>query len=152
MIVLEKIRDIRKKKGISQKKMSELLNISQPGYQKIEKGDNVLSVDRFLQICKILNVESYNELLPEVSIDIKEKILLAFMAGQNALGNIKQNAMYGRRLADGLIEKVKTDSLTKVETIEELGNIEAFLDVIQRLSFIHDNDYHSIIELIQKFD
>ena len=53
-MVIEKIKDLRKKKGFSHEYMADKLDISQPAYSKIEKMETVLSVDRLFKIAEIL--------------------------------------------------------------------------------------------------
>jgi transcriptional regulator with XRE-family HTH domain len=53
-MVIEKIKDLRKKKGFSHEYMADKLEISQPAYSKIEKMETVLSVDRLFKIAEIL--------------------------------------------------------------------------------------------------
>lgn len=152
MVVLQKIRDKRKNKGISQKRMAELLNISQPGYQKIEQGKNVLSIDRFLEICKILEIDTYNELLPAVNAEIVTEIEKVLLAGSMAFDNIRNNSNYSRRLLDDLIEKLKSSSYDKNVLIEELKFIDTYLSIIGKESFNQEFQFTQIRELLEKID
>ncbi len=52
--IVEKIKDIRKRKGFSHEYMAHQLEMSQPAYSKIEKNETVLSVDRLFKIAEIL--------------------------------------------------------------------------------------------------
>ena len=52
--IVEKIKDIRKRKGYSHEYMAHQLDMSQPAYSKIEKNETVLSVDRLFKIAEIL--------------------------------------------------------------------------------------------------
>ncbi|WP_396173516.1 helix-turn-helix domain-containing protein [Flavobacterium sp.] len=52
--IVEKIKDIRKRKGYSHEYMAHQLEMSQPAYSKIEKNETVLSVDRLYKIAEIL--------------------------------------------------------------------------------------------------
>lgn len=56
MKVLEKIKEYRKRKLISQEEMSDMLGMSQNNYGKIERGDTELTVVRLLEISKILEI------------------------------------------------------------------------------------------------
>jgi transcriptional regulator with XRE-family HTH domain len=53
----EKIRNIRKSKGISQELMSEKLFITQSSYAKIENGQTILSVNRLFVIADSFKIE-----------------------------------------------------------------------------------------------
>ncbi|MBW6536602.1 MAG: helix-turn-helix domain-containing protein [Mariniphaga sp.] len=152
MIVLKKIRDKRKVRGFSQKKMAELLNISQPGYQKIEQGTNVLSIERFLEICRILEIDSYNELLPAVNAEIVAEIEKVLLAGSMAFDNIRNNANYSRRLLDELIEKIKIGNIEKEALIDELRFIDNYLSIVGKDSFNQEYQFNSLRQLLEKID
>jgi transcriptional regulator with XRE-family HTH domain len=152
MIVLKKIREKRKAKGFSQKQMAELLNISQPGYQKIEQGTNVVSIERFLEICRILEIDSYNDLLPAVNAEIVEEIEKVLLAGSMAFDNIRNNANYSRKLLYEIIEKVKNDSIDKPTLIEDLEFIENYLSIIRKEGFNQEFQFNRIRELLEKID
>lgn len=55
--VLEKIRIGRLSKGYSQSYMAHLLDISQKAYCDIERGNTKLSLERFIDICMILELK-----------------------------------------------------------------------------------------------
>lgn len=65
-LVVERIKDTRKKKGYSHEFMAHELNISQVAYSKIEKNETKLSVDRLFKISEILEtpVESLLDINP----------------------------------------------------------------------------------------
>lgn len=152
MSVLSQIKSKRKKRKISQKKMAELLNISQPGYQKIEQGTNVLSIDRFIQICSILEIKSYNELLPTVNAEIVEEIEKVLMAGSLAFDNIRNNTNHIRNLLTDIIDKVETESIDKNTQIEELRFLDNYLAIIRKESYINGYKYISIQDLLERID
>lgn len=152
MQVLERIKEIRQSKKISQKKMAELLNISQPGYQKIEQGINVLSVERFMEICRILEIDSYNLLLPAVNVDIVEQLDKVLLGGSMAFDNIKSNSNYSRRLVQELIEKIETGNFDILEIVNDLKFIDEYLSIIGNDSFKYRGNLTSIREFIEKVD
>lgn len=53
--IIAKIKEIRKKKGLSHENMAFDLNISPSTYTKIERMDVKLSVERLMEIAKILD-------------------------------------------------------------------------------------------------
>ncbi|WP_394759205.1 helix-turn-helix domain-containing protein [Flavobacterium sp.] len=65
-IVIEKIKNIRKKKGYSHEYMAHQLNMSQPAYSKIENSETKLSVDRLFKISEILEtpIEGFLDINP----------------------------------------------------------------------------------------
>jgi len=64
--VLKRIKEIRMQKGYSLENMAMELNISDSAYRKIENNQTKLSLDKFLQIAKVLDVP-INDLLGEKS-------------------------------------------------------------------------------------
>ncbi|MDP2887479.1 MAG: helix-turn-helix transcriptional regulator [Bacteroidota bacterium] len=73
MDISEKIRQLRKQKGISQSKMAEVIGISQAAYAKIETGDTKsISIEIGKGISKALDI-SFNELFDiESSEDVNK--------------------------------------------------------------------------------
>jgi len=63
---LDRVRQLRRKKGYSQEYMGEKLGISQPYYGRMENGTRTMSFSRFLQICVLLRT-SPTGLLDNVS-------------------------------------------------------------------------------------
>lgn len=64
MTVGEKIKTARLKKGLSQRKMAELLGVSQPAYLEWEHGDSVPNWARMKSIARVLEI-SLDELARE---------------------------------------------------------------------------------------
>jgi len=64
--VLKRIKETRIQRGYSLENMAMELNISDSAYRKIENNQTKLSLDKFLQIAKILDVQ-INDLLGEKS-------------------------------------------------------------------------------------
>lgn len=62
MEVGDRIRAIRKRKGLQQIDLADLLNISQRAYSKLENGETQLTIARLQKIAQFLNV-STTELL-----------------------------------------------------------------------------------------
>lgn len=51
------IRQTRRAKSLTQEEMAIKLNISKSGYKKLEYGTNKLTLARFIQICKVLDLD-----------------------------------------------------------------------------------------------
>jgi transcriptional regulator with XRE-family HTH domain len=52
-----KLKDVRKKRGLSQEKISRIVNISLKHYQNIEHGITMPTVNIALHICEVLDVD-----------------------------------------------------------------------------------------------
>lgn len=57
MNIIESIRKIRKRRGISQEYIASHLNISQSAYHKIEADETELTTDRLQQILNVLEID-----------------------------------------------------------------------------------------------
>ena len=55
--IRERIKEVRYKKGFTQDNMADMLNISQNAYHKLENGHSKMSLSRFIDICKVLEIE-----------------------------------------------------------------------------------------------
>lgn len=153
MILLQKIKELRKKKGFSQKYMAEKLNISISGYGKIELGENVLGIERFLDICRILEVKSYNQILPSVNTALINEIETVLLSGGMSFDIIHSNSRYARNLIEGLSENISGEKqLSKVEIIKELEFINKYVQLIDSESLKHGYNYQSIKKLIDSID
>ncbi len=56
--IRERIKQIRFNKGLTQDNMADMLNISQNAYHKLENGRCKMSLRKFINICKILEIEA----------------------------------------------------------------------------------------------
>lgn len=82
MKINEKIRNIRLSKGYTQEYVADKLNIDAVNYGRIERGQSKLTVDRFIELCKIFEVNphiffeegSENSKLYELTLKIYEEI------------------------------------------------------------------------------
>jgi transcriptional regulator with XRE-family HTH domain len=54
--ILDKIRAIRLEKGYTQEYIASKLGIDPVNYGRLERGQSKLTLERFIQICKILDV------------------------------------------------------------------------------------------------
>jgi transcriptional regulator with XRE-family HTH domain len=153
MEILQNIKELRKKRGYSQKYMAEQLNISTSGYGKIEIGENVLSVERFLDICRILNVTSYNQILPSINLDVVDEIEKVILTGGMSFESIRMNTVYMLRLIDKLQESVKSSAKMNNEmVISELELIADYLKIISGETTKNGINFRSMRELIDLID
>ncbi len=67
--VLNRIQEIRKRKGYSLENMSDELQISHSAYHKLENNQSRLTVERLIEIAKVFNI-SISELFDEDSIRV----------------------------------------------------------------------------------
>lgn len=133
--------------------MAEQLKISTSGYGKIEIGENVLSVERFLEICRILKVTSYNQILPAINLDVVTEIEKVILTGGMSFESIRSNTVYILRLIDKLQESVKSSAKLNNETvINELQLITDYLKIISGETLKNGINFRSMKELIELID
>jgi transcriptional regulator with XRE-family HTH domain len=103
--IKEKIFEIRRKKGISQEKMAQLLGISNNSFRKLEKGKTILINDRLWEIAKILEVSLEELMLEEdfnTGMSLAEMERLKF---QEEIENLKNENILLKQHISLLIEK-----------------------------------------------
>lgn len=128
----KKIKEIRKKKKISQKNMAEKLEISLSSYSKIEQNIIAISIERFIKICGILNIQSYDDLLnplaDKVGSDFNETLTRSYLSINNLLSNFN----YNKILIERLLNKAKSEQLEQKELIKDLELTLNYFEVIER--------------------
>lgn len=110
-LFLENLKNIRNKKGMSQKDMADKLKFAQNNYSKIERGLVELTVNRLYEIAEILGVSVFQiligkdvELLQEsIAEDIENKKREEF----NAMEVERLKAKYRNEFELELAESVK---------------------------------------------
>lgn len=55
--IRERIKKIRFEKGLTQDNMTDMLAISQNSYHKLENGHTKMNLSKFINICKVLQIE-----------------------------------------------------------------------------------------------
>lgn len=151
--ILAKIKALRKERGLSQKEMGEKIGLKIFTYAKIESGENPLSIDRFLEILKVLEVKSYNQVLPEINNDATGEIEKIMINGAEAFEQIHKSSMYVQKLIDGLNDKLQSgDKNDLKELTEDVQLIGSFLSTIRIDSLKNGYTFRSVIELINKID
>src|SRR5690606_26851986 len=97
--VISKIRESRKEKGYSHDVMAVELGISPSAYNKIERMESKLTLERFLQIKKILE-KDYSDFF-----DIKtDKIFNQTFSEQQSFGNVEHFYQDNKDVYEKLIQ------------------------------------------------
>lgn len=55
--IRERIKTIRFEKGLTQENLADMLHISQNAYHKLENGHSKMNLSKFIDICKVLEIE-----------------------------------------------------------------------------------------------
>ena len=66
-VLLQRLKKVRKSKGISQRKMAEELGVSAQQVSLLERGVAVLKMEDYLSMCKILKISPKELMNGEVS-------------------------------------------------------------------------------------
>lgn len=87
--IKERIKELRKSKGITQKEMADKLGLAQSNYQAIESGKVGLTLDRLDEIAKILDTDVGNFIYPEFDKNSDAPIISKKIVGEflNILGS-----------------------------------------------------------------
>ncbi|TRX26601.1 helix-turn-helix transcriptional regulator [Flavobacterium franklandianum] len=102
--ILKMIRDARKNKGLTHENMAYELNMSPSAYNKLERSETTLSLERLLKIKDILDL-SFSDLFELKTSDIYNQDLK-----DNAIGNVKilyqENKEINKKLIQTLQEEI----------------------------------------------
>jgi transcriptional regulator with XRE-family HTH domain len=119
MKVGNKIHKIRELKNITPKDMADRLNITTSGYQKIERDEVSINMDRLLEIAGIF------EMKPEEVLTFDEKMVFNYYNGPNYNHNIGPNNF------NFVPDEFKTLYETNIKVLSEM--VELQKSVIHRL-------------------
>jgi transcriptional regulator with XRE-family HTH domain len=86
--ILNKIRDIRKQKGYSNEAMAMDLGMSTSAYNKLERMESSVSLERFVQIIEVLNVP-YSEFF-----DLTAKSIYQQDLKDNSIGHYEVQTLH----------------------------------------------------------
>ena len=98
----KRIREFRKKKGLTQIEIADKICLSQSAYAKIENGHTALDINRLVKIAKLLEVP-ISDFLPRVKEDCYQSKLM------NESQQLKMNHFY----VDGRVLLKVKDKLIK---------------------------------------
>lgn len=117
--ITEKIRTLRLQRGYTLEYMGQLLHISQPAYSKLEKNETKLTVERLIEIARVLHipvielleVADFSEAQDTATVSFYEK---PYYDSLHISGKIEE--LYEARLKD---KDLMLDQLKKI--IEDLS-------------------------------
>lgn len=104
-----KIRTLRKEKGLSQEQVADLLHISQSSFARIENGENSTWANYLTPLCDLFEIEP-EELVKQETIVIN----------QDQKGGHSNNAFIINQLSEKLIEQFEQRIKEKEAIIEQL--------------------------------
>jgi transcriptional regulator with XRE-family HTH domain len=117
-----KIKKLREYKGLSLAQMASQLNLSTRGYRNIEDGKTALTIERFIDICNIL------ECTLEEFFVLDSKNIFNFNNQQGNQKLINQGVVNEKSLIDHLL-KIKDDLLAAKDEI--IASKNALIDQLQ---------------------
>ena len=65
--IAERLKMVRLSRGLSQQEVADKINLSQSAYAKIEKGISRLDIDRFFDLCQLLDLSPGIVIDPDIS-------------------------------------------------------------------------------------
>lgn len=152
MEFLERIKKIRKQKGYSQQYMADRLNLTVSGYGKIETGENVLSLERFLNICRILEVTSYRDIIPDINPSLTEDFTLSLSSVIGSIKMIRSNSIYIKGIVEKRIEYLKNEGKYNNELISDLEIISVFFTMTDKETLRSNNSLSEMLDKIKYKD
>lgn len=110
--ILKKVKDTRRIKGFSNENMAYELNISSSAYNKLERSETTLTLERLLQIKDILDI-SLTDLL-----EIKTGDVLHQNINDNAIGKVETLYQENKEVYEKLIAS-KDEQIALLKSILE---------------------------------
>ena len=101
--ILKKIRDTRKNKGFSHENMAHELNMSPSAYNKLERSETTLSLERLLKIKDILDLP-FSDLFELKTGDTFNQDLK-----DNAIGNVQNLYQENKEINEKLIQTLQEE-------------------------------------------
>ena len=101
--ILKKIRDTRKNKGFSHENMAHELKISPSAYNKLERSETTLSLERLLKIKDILDLP-FSDLFELKTGDTFNQDLK-----DNAIGNVQNLYQENKEINEKLIQTLQEE-------------------------------------------
>jgi transcriptional regulator with XRE-family HTH domain len=86
----EKIRQLRRKRKLTQAEMADALNLSQRAYSKIENNEVQIKINRLEEIAKLLSVAP-KELLPDLPNQNFENVQYSQIGNEKIINNANEN-------------------------------------------------------------
>lgn len=117
-IIVEKIKDVRKKKGYSHEFMANELQMSQPAYSKIENNETKLSVDRLFQIATILETP-VETLLDTTPSNTYNQNITDHSVGHQEVENLYENKDQSEKI-ERLYEERLKDKDAMIERLQKM--------------------------------
>lgn len=113
--IIEKIAEIRNKKGFSYENVAQDLDLSTSAYRKIETGETKLTVERLRQLAEILEtpIEDFLQIDSQKNFNQENK---GKAKGVQVLGDNIFNEYYSA--SEKLLEKIK-DLTNKIEILQK---------------------------------
>jgi transcriptional regulator with XRE-family HTH domain len=122
-IIIEKIKEHRKKKGLSHENMADELHISQAAYSKIEKNETKLTVDRLYQIAEILETPVYELLDANLNNIYNQQNFYDASVGYQDIQNLYQDNKDKTEKIESLYEERLKDKDKMIEQLQSLINL-----------------------------
>lgn len=121
-VIIEKIKEYRKKKGFSHENMADELNISQAAYSKIEKNETKLTVDRLYQIAEILETPVYDLLDVTPNNIYNQQNFYDTSIGHQEVQNLYQENKDKTEKIENLYEERLKDKDKMIEQLQSVIN------------------------------
>lgn len=150
--ILKNIKQLRLKKGYSQKEMAERLNLSVSGYGKIENGENYLSVEFLIKICNILEIKSYNEILPIINKINLKNIELSIYSTLKSHEKAYKLSETIREYINSYKEEINKDLPDVHRLLTYINGIDGFFELVMMEVNKSNNELRELLLVIYEID
>lgn len=143
--IANRISELRKGKGLTQKQMADKLAMTQVGYSKIETGKTELTFTRLEKISEILEIDLRSLLFPD---EMKEADRIKFL-GLFALDRFESNQIFLKQFEynlDDEKERAQFDEEKEILRKFKMGVVGTMINV----DFCSEEDIKSYREWLRK--
>jgi len=137
MEMYERLRKSRELRGLTQKEVANKLGITHSGYSKYERGERKIDIDRWIELCKILNVPwniggySEEDLYINFNIDFQTRlnnIVKTFIGNKDEMNEKEKQA--AKDLFEGTFKEIEDEKRKIVEFIQ-FDNLEEMIKIFE---------------------
>lgn len=120
-----RISELRKSKGLTQKQMAEELAMTQVGYSKIETGKTELTIQKLSRIARILEVDLITLLWPDANLSSDYKKLKEDYSRLNKINDLLVDLVESKNNLLGIILQSHPETKQLIEAHKSYEELEA---------------------------
>ena len=122
---LNRIIEIRKAKGLTQKQVADKLNIAHVNYGKIENGKTQLTLERLVSIARILEIDMITLLYPEFNEAMYNQELKKENSRLSKINDLLIDLVESKNTLLGIIIQTHPETKSIIEAHKSYEELEA---------------------------